>query len=414
MNNHQKGFAPIMIILIIVIVIAGGGFLVWKYFNKPLMIVSPNGGERFGLDQVFEITWKSVGLKNKKVNIQLVDYNANFDCNPCFCNSVDNCKCSEENCGPALKLMTIASNLDINIGKYSWKTPVILAGSLKAISGNSKYKIRIETVSTEPLNELKPYIISSPWSGKERIRPSFFKLGNYYDESDNFFTIGLTSPNISQQGTPTPTAETKITSTPKDAIAEKMETDSLLDKTTKETIQIKLYFHNKIIQERECPGWPGICPDGTYDCELVFAVMRTIPKTKAVARAAIEELLKGPTQEEISQGYYSGIATRESVAECKKGIKKRLSDGSTNSSDLNPWGLGHIDSWGEKVELRSLKMENGIASVDFSKEAINCGTVTASCGSGAFVSSVEKTLKQFPTIKKVEIFIDGKALSGFF
>jgi len=41
------------------------------------------------------------------------------------------------------------------------------------------------------------------------------------------------------------------------------------------------------------------------DCGRVFAVTRTAPKTSAVAEAALNELFRGPTPEELRQGYRS-------------------------------------------------------------------------------------------------------------
>ena len=53
-----------------------------------------------------------------------------------------------------------------------------------------------------------------------------------------------------------------------------------------ETMTIKVYFHNTKID----PDW--------NDCNKVYPVTRTIPRTTAVATAALQELLKGTTPEE--------------------------------------------------------------------------------------------------------------------
>ncbi len=55
-----------------------------------------------------------------------------------------------------------------------------------------------------------------------------------------------------------------------------------LSKSSGDKTKIKLYFNN------------GKLENGT-DCEAKFYAEREIPKTQAIARAALEELLKGPT-----------------------------------------------------------------------------------------------------------------------
>ena len=83
------------------------------------------------------------------------------------------------------------------------------------------------------------------------------------------------------------------------------------------------------------------------DCNKVHAVERTIPKTKAVARAALEEFFKGVSQEEAAKGYVSF-----SPAETK-GI------------------------------LKSIKIKNGAAFINFNKIVYEqLGTATTSCGGG--------------------------------
>ena len=102
-------------------------------------------------------------------------------------------------------------------------------------------------------------------------------------------------------------------------------------------------------------------------CSVVFSVDRTVPKTDAVARAALEELLKGPTDSEKSAGFYSNI---------------------------NPG-----------VKINSLTITNGVARVDFSKEMETTG---GSCKVTEIRSEINFTLKQFPTVKSVIISINGR------
>ncbi len=81
-----------------------------------------------------------------------------------------------------------------------------------------------------------------------------------------------------------------------------------------ETMSVKVFFANDQL-------------DPEITCEQVFSAERTVEKTTAVARVALEELFKGPSQEEQSSGYGTTI----------------------------PGG----------VEIQSLVIEEGIAKVDF-------------------------------------------------
>ena len=110
----------------------------------------------------------------------------------------------------------------------------------------------------------------------------------------------------------------------------------------------------------------------TDDCSKVYPVNRTIPKTNSIAKATLEELFKGTTKDEEANGYYAF-----SPAETK-GI------------------------------LKSIKIKNKAAYVNFNEVVYNqLGTATTSCGGSQFFSMLEKTLYQFPTIKKVFYAIEG-------
>lgn len=104
------------------------------------------------------------------------------------------------------------------------------------------------------------------------------------------------------------------------------------------------------------------------ECTTVAAVQRSVPKTQAVARAALEELLKGPSAEDAAQGFITSI----------------------------PSG----------VALQSLDITNGTARADFSA-ALETG-VGGSCRVTHIRRQIEETLKQFPTVQNVIISIDGR------
>lgn len=127
-----------------------------------------------------------------------------------------------------------------------------------------------------------------------------------------------------------------------------------------ETMMIKLYYLN----EKQNPN--------LEDCRDVREVRRMIPKTEAVAKAALEELFKGVTAEEQAEGFVS------------------LAPGETR-------GI-----------LKSIKIKKGMAYINFNEIVYKqLGTATTSCG-GGFFSSIEKTLKQFPSVTKVFYAIEGK------
>lgn len=125
---------------------------------------------------------------------------------------------------------------------------------------------------------------------------------------------------------------------------------------------IKLYFSNEKFN-------PNI-----QDCTKVYPVTRQIPKTEAVATAALEELFKGTTKDEEVNGYGS----------------------------FSPAETAGI--------LKSVNIKRGAAYVNFDKRVYEqLGTATTSCGGAQFFGMVEATLKQFPTIKKVYYAIERNA-----
>jgi len=127
---------------------------------------------------------------------------------------------------------------------------------------------------------------------------------------------------------------------------------------TPQTMTIKLYFAKNA---------GGDCP------AKVAPVTRTIPKTTAVAKAALDQLFAGPTAEEKAKGFSSDFTDETSSF------------------------------------LKSVNVKNGVAYVNL-KDLTTVGSVgnfTTSCGGSNFLGQVEGTLKQFPTIKKVFFAIEG-------
>ena len=121
------------------------------------------------------------------------------------------------------------------------------------------------------------------------------------------------------------------------------------------TRSIKVFFNNSKL-------------DPAVLCTTVFPVTRTIPWTEGVGRAAIEELIKGPTAQEKTASYFTNI---------------------------DPF-----------VRINDIRVENGTATIDLSKELEH--DAAGSCRATAIRAQITKTLKQFSTIKDVVISIDGR------
>ena len=122
-----------------------------------------------------------------------------------------------------------------------------------------------------------------------------------------------------------------------------------------ETQTLRIYFSNRKFE-----------PTG-QKCSAVYPVFRTVPRTATVARAALTELLKGPTPAEVANGAFTS---------------------------LNPG-----------VKLQNLTLTNAVARADFSRE-LELSAVDA-CAAAASRTQIMETLKQFPTVKSVVISVNG-------
>lgn len=109
--------------------------------------------------------------------------------------------------------------------------------------------------------------------------------------------------------------------------------------------------------------------DPEISCNKTFAVARLVPKTQSVLKAAIEELLKGPTS-----------------AEAKLGFGTLINSG---------------------VTINSVKISGDTATIDFSpKLDENMG---GSCRVAVIRNQIMNTAKQFANIKNVIISINGES-----
>jgi hypothetical protein len=122
-----------------------------------------------------------------------------------------------------------------------------------------------------------------------------------------------------------------------------------------QTIMVKVFFNNSRF-------------DPNFSTGRVYPVERVLPWTQAVARAALEELLKGPSDKEKSEDYFTCI--------------------------------------NREVKINRLLVEDGVARVDFD------GQIESQLGGSARVSAIRaqitETLKQFPTVKEVIISVNGR------
>lgn len=59
-----------------------------------------------------------------------------------------------------------------------------------------------------------------------------------------------------------------------------------------------------------------------------------------------------------------------------------------------------------ETKLRSLSLQGGVITIDFSKELEN--NSGGSCRAQALRSQIERSLKQFPEIKEVKILVEGR------
>ena len=112
--------------------------------------------------------------------------------------------------------------------------------------------------------------------------------------------------------------------------------------------------------------------EASFDCSAVFPVKRKVPATRAVARAALSELFAGPTQRESELGYRSpfSAATRTS--------------------------------------LRGLRIVGGTAYVDLNDRRDQLAGATSSCGAAELKAQISRTLRQFKTVRRVIVAIEGQ------
>lgn len=120
------------------------------------------------------------------------------------------------------------------------------------------------------------------------------------------------------------------------------------------TMMVKVYFN-----------------DDASDPSHVVAMERTVARSPRVATATLTELLAGPTAAERNAGYFSWFSPATS-------------------------GM-----------LRTVRVHNGVAYVDFRDFRTIIPNASTSAGSAMLMAQLDTTLKQFPTIASTVYSFNG-------
>lgn len=126
-----------------------------------------------------------------------------------------------------------------------------------------------------------------------------------------------------------------------------------------QTTQIKVWFSNSRLN-----------PEPS-DCKAVYMVERQVPSTVAVATASLKALFAGPTPAEAAMGYHSAFSARSA-------------------------GL-----------LQSIRIRRGSAYVDLHDLRAELSVASSSCGTAEIQAQISQTLRQFPTVQRMSLAIEG-------
>jgi hypothetical protein len=108
------------------------------------------------------------------------------------------------------------------------------------------------------------------------------------------------------------------------------------------------------------------------NCARVFPLARRVQKP-AVLTGAMRALLRGPTAAERQRGYGGWFSAKTA-------------------------GM-----------LRSARVSNGVAHVDFRSFSRMIPNASSSCGSALLLAQLDRTAKQFPTVRRTVYSFDGSA-----
>ncbi len=112
--------------------------------------------------------------------------------------------------------------------------------------------------------------------------------------------------------------------------------------------------------------------DPGRNCTRVFPLSRTV-RTPAVLSGAMRALLRGPTAAERGRGYGGWFSQKTA-------------------------GM-----------LRSARIANGVAHVDFRNFSRVIPNASSACGSALLLAQLNRTAKQFPSVRRAVYSFDGSA-----
>lgn len=140
------------------------------------------------------------------------------------------------------------------------------------------------------------------------------------------------------------------------------------------TMKIKLYF-------------PKDDPDANIN---LVAVERTVKRTNRVAETVVRELLKGVNENERKMGLTSAYAVENLITGRDECAREKM-------KPLAAYFLG-------------VSIKRGTAIVNF-RPAAECYLQSTVTMMNFVMDPIDATLKQFPTIKRVEYALDGKIIT---
>lgn len=206
-------------------------------------------------------------------------------------------------------------------------SPLVAFGFATSQTGRIEWRLRDYTGTTLREGATDVHVVAADGFGPFRLDLFLPSLGN------PAFTLELSVHDFKGKELQTTSVPLKLLST--------------------ETVTFNLFF-------------PNNKKGSSRDCSLVFPVARTIAKTSAIGRAALMALLKGPTEPEKQDGYFSSL----------------------------PVDTG----------LRSLVVNDRTANADFDG---SLGAVAGSCRVTAIRSEIAQTLLQFAGISEVTVSVEG-------
>lgn len=170
------------------------------------------------------------------------------------------------------------------------------------------------------------------------------------------------------------------------------DTETTLPKLPSQNATLELLNGSEVLSSRKIYVWDTEDPNANVMPLKVYFLFgeslveqtRYVPRTSAVATAALRELSWGPTHmEKVMAGFTSALPTTAEVG------------------SRNPFPA----DWSSRAYLQSISIQDGVAVVDWSKEMAAWGGGSARLG--LLTQQVQQTLAQFPTVTGLRMTVDG-------